>query len=236
MEEQTFVRWVELPEAQPVRFDELPGLIAGALHEGPLAQAAAEINLDAELKALVDAGELMVRDPLTLGPQTFRLGRTLRASVLLPREDLGPLLASRGIGLRFTGAAAEPVLELDDSAAQVAADEAPPTAPASNATTPPPLTTPDIADAFDGINGQTAQQWRDKLGDVNNHQWLVEARAARASAPRPATWWPIKFAELLRARKATDESLDHAFLTVPKLKPWLPLWQEKRRERNAFGQ
>ena len=101
MEEQTFVRWVELPEAQPVRFDELPGLIAGALHEGPLAQAAAEINLEAELKALVDASELMVRDPLTLGPHTFPIGAALRRAVLLPREDLRTLLESRGIGLRL---------------------------------------------------------------------------------------------------------------------------------------
>jgi len=109
-------------------------------------------------------------------------------------------------------------------------------APVGKETTPPPLTTPDIADAFDGIDGQTAKQWRDKLGDVNNHQWLIDAQAQKATAPKPATWWPIKFAELLRTRDATDESLNRAFLTAPKLKPWLPLWQEKRRERNAFGQ
>jgi hypothetical protein len=109
-------------------------------------------------------------------------------------------------------------------------------APVSKETTPPLLTTPEIAEAFDGIGGQTAKQWRDKLGDVNNHQWLIDARAQKATAPKPATWWPIKFAELLRTRDATDESLNRAFLTAPKLKPWLPLWQEKRRERNAFGQ
>jgi hypothetical protein len=100
----------------------------------------------------------------------------------------------------------------------------------------PPLTTPDIADAFDGIGGQTAQQWRAKLGDVNNHQWLIGARALAAKAPKPATWWPIAFAELLLAREASAESLKRAFLTQPKLKPWLPIWQEKHRERNAFGQ
>jgi hypothetical protein len=102
MEEAKFVRWVELPEAQPVRFDALPGLMACALHEVPIAQAAAEVNLEIELRALVDLGVLMVRDPLTLGRHTFPLGAALRRAVLLPREDLRPLLASRGIGLRLT--------------------------------------------------------------------------------------------------------------------------------------
>ena len=101
---------------------------------------------------------------------------------------------------------------------------------------PPPLTTPDIADAFEGIEEQTAKQWRDKLGDVNNHQWVVTARAEKGRAPKPATWWPVAFAELLLARDASEESLNRAFITAPKLKPWLPLWQEKHRERNAFGQ
>lgn len=102
MEEETFARWVELPDAQPVRYGDLPGLIAGALHESELAQVAAEINLEAELKALVDSGALMVRDPLTLGRHPFPLGDALRRAVLLPSEDLRPLLASRGIGLRLS--------------------------------------------------------------------------------------------------------------------------------------
>lgn len=120
------------------------------------------------------------------------------------------------------------------AAAPIAGD-VPSIEPVSKATTPPPLTTPDIADAFDGIDGQSAKQWRDKLGDVNNHQWLLPARAARAAAPKSATWWPIAFAELLLERGTEADSLNRAFLMVPKLKPWLLLWQEKRRERNAFG-
>ena len=116
------------------------------------------------------------------------------------------------------------------------ASEAAEPVPVNKATTPPPLTTPEIADAFDGIDGLTARQWRDKLGDANNHQWVMPARAEKATAPKASTWWPITLAELLVAREASDESLNRAFLTAPKLKPWLPLWQEKRRERNAFGQ
>ena len=101
---------------------------------------------------------------------------------------------------------------------------------------PPPLTTPDIADAFDGINETTATQWRNWLGDVNNHEWLLPARAVKASTPKSATWWPLVFASLLLERKASGDSLNRAFLTMPMLKPRLKLWQEQRRERNAFGQ
>jgi hypothetical protein len=101
---------------------------------------------------------------------------------------------------------------------------------------PLPLTTPDIAEAFDGIDGKAADQWRSKLGDVNNHKWLLPARAAKARAPKPSTWWPLKFADLLLKRGESCDSLTRAFLSAPKLKPWLHLWQEKKRTRNAFGQ
>ena len=162
----------------------------------------------------------------------------------IEREELAQLAKLHGLTLDCASAEPAPLLALVAADAGTPAENAdapvaaavPSVAPLGKATTPPPLTTPDIADAFDGIDGQTAQQWRDKLGDVNNHQWLIEARAQKAPAPRPATWWPIKLAELLRTRDATDESLNRAFATAPKLKPWLPLWQEKRRERNAFGQ
>ena len=108
MAEESFTRWLELPQGVPVRFGDLPRMIARKLHQGEWAQAGAEVGLETELKALVDSGVLTVCDPLTLGPQTFPVGRTLRASVLLP-EDLRSLLAARGIGLRLIpdGAAAE---------------------------------------------------------------------------------------------------------------------------------
>ena len=97
------------------------------------------------------------------------------------------------------------------------------------------MATGELSDAFDGIMDVTAQQWRKRLGDLSNHPWLKPARATQAAAPNPATWWPLKFAELLLERNANPESLNRAFLT-PKLKPWLTDWQEVRRERNAFGQ
>ena len=103
-----FVRWLELSEAQPVRFGDLPGLIASVLHADEFAQACAEINLEAELRALVNSGEMLVRDRSTLGRHTFPHGAALLDAVMLP-SDLRPLLASRGIGLRLRGEAADPL-------------------------------------------------------------------------------------------------------------------------------
>ena len=97
------------------------------------------------------------------------------------------------------------------------------------------MATGELADAFDGIMDVTSQQWRKRLGDLSNHPWLKPARATQTAAPHPATWWPLKFAELLLERNASLESLNRAFL-APQLKPWLTDWQEAKRERNAFGQ
>jgi hypothetical protein len=122
--EPKFTRWLELPEAEPVKFGDLPGLIAGALHSDGFAQAGAEINLESELRGLVDSGELMVRDPLTLGRHTFPIGAALRRGVLLPREDLRPLLEKRGIGLRLTRYGTGPNLwTIENAAAAIAEQE-----------------------------------------------------------------------------------------------------------------
>ena len=98
------------------------------------------------------------------------------------------------------------------------------------------LATPELADAFDGIDEVTAAQWRSRLGDLRKHKWMRPARATKGRAPNPATWWPLKFAELLHERGTSYESLNRAFLNVAALKPWLPEWQAARRERNAFCQ
>ena len=97
-----------------------------------------------------------------------------------------------------------------------------------------PLTTAQVADAFDGELELSAAQWRERLGDMP--LWLLPARAAKGKAPNPSTWWPLEFARILLERGATFDSLNRKFLAVPALKPWLPAWQEQRRERNAFGQ
>ena len=151
----------------------------------------------------------------------------------ISRDELAQLADLHGLTLE--GAAPVPEVAGRQSLSEPIAAAGSRIAPLSKAS-PPPLTTPEIAAAFDGIDGQSSKQWSSKLGDVNNHQWVISARAAKASAPKPATWWPIQFAELLLQREASAESLNRAFLADPKLKAWLTIWQEKRRERNVFGQ
>ena len=102
VDDHTFAHWVELPEGQLVRFCDLAGLIAGALHGDEFAQAAAESEIEKELESLVDSRELEVLNPLTLAPHSFPVGDGLRRAVLLPHQGLRRLLASRGIGLRLT--------------------------------------------------------------------------------------------------------------------------------------
>ena len=76
MSERTFYRWVEISEAEPVTFAKLLRLMVEASHSDAFAQAVAESNLETELRDLVDAGELMVRNPSTLG----RVGAGLNLS------------------------------------------------------------------------------------------------------------------------------------------------------------
>lgn len=125
------------------------------------------------------------------------------------------------------------VVRLTEPASAIAE---PVTAVVESESTPLPLPTGEVADAFDGIAGKTSTQWRNTLGDAQNHQWVLPARAVQGTAPTASTWWPLKFARLLQDRGATVESLNRVFLAAPKLKPWLHHWQEATRERNAFGQ
>lgn len=107
-----------------MKFGDLAGLIAGVLHSDRFAQAATEINLETELRGLVDSGALMVRDSLTLGRHPFPIGDALRRGVLLPLEDLRPLLESRGIGLRLTRYGTGPNLwTIENAAAAIAEHE-----------------------------------------------------------------------------------------------------------------
>jgi hypothetical protein len=96
-----FLYQLELPTDKPTAFGDLPHLIAQALNpddpEG-LGYGCTRINLEEELKAAVKNGELMVRDPLTLGPHTFPAGQALQSAVVLP-GDIEPFLAARSIRL-----------------------------------------------------------------------------------------------------------------------------------------
>ena len=156
---------------------------------------------------------------------------------LVKVSDINAWLTQCGVGYVFPAVAAgeAPQTPTGAAATPTAAEESI-TLPVLEATSLPPLSTPDLARAFDDVGGQTEAQWRRKLGDANNHRWVLPARAQQRAAPNPSTWWPIAFAELLLRGRASEASLNSAFMTAPKLKPWLPHWQAKRRERNAFGQ
>lgn len=237
--------WLELPAGTAfVEFSELSHRLALTLHPTApddrrydLRYGVAEMNFQQELHKAVDTGLLRVLDPLTHGPHSYPFGAALQSAVV-KLSELRAFIVDRGIGVRVLPAEPAPaVMPAPEPAAK--AEPAPTLDTLSKPAVkhePPPLTTPEIAEAFDGIGGQTAAQLRSKLGDVKNHHWLLPARAAQARAPKPATWWPLKIADSLLQRQASAESLNRAFLTVPMLKPWLHLWQEKRRERNAFGQ
>ena len=78
--------------AEPVRFADLPRVMAEAMHTDPMARAGARINLEAELVEMVASGRLKVRDSLTHGPHTHPVGDALKNAVLLP-DDVRQLLA-----------------------------------------------------------------------------------------------------------------------------------------------
>jgi hypothetical protein len=93
------------------------------------------------------------------------------------------------------------------------------------------LTTAQIAQAFSFVVGLKA-----KLGDVNNHKWLLPARQTKGQPPTPATWCPLLLADLLVSKgAATLPNVNAAFTNVAALRAWRDAWQEARRERNAFG-
>ena len=100
-DEHSFTNWVELPEGLPVRFSQLPSLIACALHTNPITQAGANMDIRAELRDMAKRGELPLLNWLTRGPASFPYGQALEDSLILPTA-LRPVLAARGIGLRLT--------------------------------------------------------------------------------------------------------------------------------------
>lgn len=99
----------------------------------------------------------------------------------------------------------------------------------------PPLTSTEIAFAFDDIHHLSEAQWKKKLSDLNNCAWLLPAIVVRGKAPKSSTWNPVRFAELLQEKGVTAETLNRRFFSAPTLKPWLASWQESTRALNDFG-
>ena len=101
---------------------------------------------------------------------------------------------------------------------------------------PPPLTSPQIADAFNGIGDLSEQQWRARLGEPPKWLDVERTRASIGTAPKPSTWWPLELARILTKRGVAYECLNRKFVNERALKPWLPKWQAERRECNGLEQ
>ena len=75
-----------------------------------------------------------------------------------------------------------------------------------------------------------------KLANTAKHRWVLPARVRPGNQPIPATWDPVTLAEILvDKRKVSEDVLHRAFMTEETLKPWRHLWQEARKDRNAYG-
>lgn len=103
----------------------------------------------------------------------------------------------------------------------VAAELAPPVDAASH---PTPLTTGDVAFAFNGVR-YTEKQWKKPLGNKPN--WLKSCVAMPGRRGVSETRWnPVLIGgALVRAGHASSRRVRSLFQTQPLLKPWLERWK-----------
>ena len=95
-------------------------------------------------------------------------------------------------------------------------------APASE---PPPVTTGDIAYAFDGLRKWNEKAWKDTLGSPP--KWLQACIVIRGQrGVRETRWSPVLIgAALVSSGHAKPNSIRAKFQTVHQLKPWLDAWK-----------
>lgn len=126
----------------------------------------------------------------------------------------------------INAAKASPPASIDeaDTQPQTGSVEAAPEgeAPASD---PLPVTTGDIAHAFDGFHGWSENQWKKPLGDKPN--WLKACIAIPGRQGGPETRWnPVCIAAaLVRDGDATARNVRGRFQSKPQLMPWLDAWK-----------
>ncbi|CDS51102.1 hypothetical protein [Polaromonas sp. CG9_12] len=93
------------------------------------------------------------------------------------------------------------------------------------------LSTKDIAQAFDGVNGWDCERWSKNLSASN---WLHSARIAIGQAGgAPSMWNPMLMAQLLHARiknKREKEKLMKVFYSRFTKNPALRPWHDEFRE------
>ena len=115
-------------------------------------------------------------------------------------------------------------LKKDDTQAQAVPVEAGAVVevPASE---PLPLTTGDVAHAFDGFHGWSEKQWKKPLGD--KPKWLKACIAIPGRQGGPETRWNPVFiaAALVRDGHATARNMRGRFQKKGQLIPWLDAWK-----------
>lgn len=119
--------WLEVAEAIPVRFGDLPGMLAMAqfpadTDQAALRRAVAAENIAKTLTAMVLRQELTVRSRHGMTPLELPVGRQLEDGFLIPTIDLAPLRTALGIGIRFTTYGKGPTFWTIEAAANAIAD------------------------------------------------------------------------------------------------------------------
>ena len=93
------------------------------------------------------------------------------------------------------------------------------------ASDPLPVTTGDIAFAFDGLHGWSEEQWKKPLGD--KPKWLAACVAIPGVRGVAETRWnPVLIgAALVHDWDTKPNSVRARFQTKPQLMPWLDAWK-----------
>jgi hypothetical protein len=103
-------------------------------------------------------------------------------------------------------------------------DEMPAVAPVQADDGLPPVTTSELAAAFDGLNGGwTKEKWLARLGAASSKKWLLKARLTSGTqGGSEATWNPaIVAAELVKRSPGHKRYVLGRFQSRDALKPWL---------------
>ena len=179
--------------------------------------AAAQSNLEDELKAAVERGALKVRDPLTLRPHPFPIGEALmRARVMV--DDLNAFFAGDFV---LEVGAAMPGSDEVDSREEVE-DR---TRHLVHVTDREGLPTSEIAYAFGQYGGWSAQQWTHEL---RRAEWLKKCRlrtGARGKAAGgdylPNIFDPLALARAVLSRgKLKPLEVRRVFRSNEAFRPW----------------
>lgn len=99
------------------------------------------------------------------------------------------------------------------------------------------LTTSEMAEALDRIDGKDSTAWAKLLSDARgNAKWALPARVeSGARKGITARWSPVKLARLLVARGVDRKALDRAFRNHDGLAAWRPEWERDQSIFREYG-